>query len=120
MGSSSSSSSSSIRDSSSVSCFLKLLVRAIVVVGLMWILLAGTPEGTVGATTKTRTNLAAEYYSTAKIKGKDDQVVVATEEKLAHPKLDLINYMSKRRVPNGPDPIHNRRAGKKGRPPGQA
>ncbi|KAH7661872.1 hypothetical protein IHE45_15G092900 [Dioscorea alata] len=27
---------------------------------------------------------------------------------------------SKRRVPNGPDPIHNRRAGKSGRPPGRA
>uniref|UniRef100_A0A7N0U0R0 Uncharacterized protein n=1 Tax=Kalanchoe fedtschenkoi TaxID=63787 RepID=A0A7N0U0R0_KALFE len=30
-----------------------------------------------------------------------------------------INYMSKRRVPNGADPIHNRRAGKSRRPPGK-
>ncbi|XP_028801845.1 CLAVATA3/ESR (CLE)-related protein 25-like [Neltuma alba] len=30
------------------------------------------------------------------------------------------NYMSKRRVPNGSDPIHNRRAGNSGRPPGEA
>lgn len=92
----------------SISCFLKLLVRALIVMGLMWILLAGMPERTVGTTTKTRsTNLAAE--SPRKMKAKD-QVVVGTEEKLAHhdPKLDLINYMSKRRVPNGPDPIHNR------------
>ncbi|KAK8529497.1 hypothetical protein V6N13_102411 [Hibiscus sabdariffa] len=29
---------------------------------------------------------------------------------LVHQRMDL-NYMSKRRVPNGPDPIHNRRAG---------
>ncbi|KAG1368804.1 CLAVATA3/ESR (CLE)-related protein 25-like [Cocos nucifera] len=29
-------------------------------------------------------------------------------------------FGSKRRVPNGPDPIHNRRAGKSGRPPGRA
>ncbi|KAL8114651.1 hypothetical protein AgCh_021494 [Apium graveolens] len=28
-----------------------------------------------------------------------------------------IHYVSKRRVPNGPDPIHNRRAGKSTRPP---
>lgn len=28
---------------------------------------------------------------------------------LVHQRLDL-NYMSKRRVPNGPDPIHNRSA----------
>ncbi|GMJ13155.1 CLAVATA3/ESR-RELATED 26 [Hibiscus trionum] len=35
---------------------------------------------------------------------------------LVHQRMDL-NYMSKRRVPNGPDPIHNRRAGNSGRPP---
>ncbi|XP_042054446.1 uncharacterized protein LOC121799171 [Salvia splendens] len=34
-------------------------------------------------------------------------------------KLEL-NYTSKRRVPNGPDPIHNRGAGKSHRPPGHA
>ncbi|XP_022158662.1 CLAVATA3/ESR (CLE)-related protein 25-like [Momordica charantia] len=39
--------------------------------------------------------------------------------KLVHPQWHL-NYMSKRRVPNGPDPIHNRRAGNSGRPPGKA
>ncbi|KNA15823.1 hypothetical protein SOVF_094570 [Spinacia oleracea] len=37
----------------------------------------------------------------------------------ARSKVD-INYMSKRKVPNGPDPIHNRRAGNSRRPPGQA
>ncbi|KAK4603909.1 hypothetical protein RGQ29_012425 [Quercus rubra] len=31
-----------------------------------------------------------------------------------------LNYVSKRRVPNGPDPIHNRRAVKTGQPPGRA
>ncbi|KAH6770709.1 hypothetical protein C2S52_015512 [Perilla frutescens var. hirtella] len=34
-------------------------------------------------------------------------------------KLEL-NYISKRKVPNGPDPIHNRGAGKSHRPPGHA
>ncbi|KAL8137423.1 hypothetical protein V2J09_003424 [Rumex salicifolius] len=29
-------------------------------------------------------------------------------------------YVSKRRVPNGPDPIHNRRVGESRRPPGRA
>ncbi|CAN4124332.1 unnamed protein product [Withania somnifera] len=37
----------------------------------------------------------------------------------AHPKIDF-NLVSKRRVPNGPDPIHNRRARSSRRPPGQA
>ncbi|CAA7395329.1 unnamed protein product [Spirodela intermedia] len=32
---------------------------------------------------------------------------------------DIVN-VSKRKVPNGADPIHNRRAGKAGRPPGRA
>ncbi|XP_062111742.1 CLAVATA3/ESR (CLE)-related protein 25-like [Humulus lupulus] len=121
MGSSSSSSSSTTDTSSSSSSIfhlLKLLVRGLAVVGLMWILLAGTPEGTAGTTPNTKSNLAPTE-SAGKITGKD-QVVVEGEEKLVHPKLDLINYMSKRRVPNGPDPIHNRRAGKSGRPPGQA
>ncbi|GAB2214179.1 hypothetical protein Droror1_Dr00018519 [Drosera rotundifolia] len=31
-----------------------------------------------------------------------------------------INYMSKRKVFNGPDPIHNRRAGNSRQPPGKA
>ncbi|KAB2042117.1 hypothetical protein ERO13_D02G167800v2 [Gossypium hirsutum] len=38
---------------------------------------------------------------------------------LVHQRLDL-NYISRRRVPNGPDPIHNRRAGNSRRPPRQA
>ncbi|XP_042464029.1 CLAVATA3/ESR (CLE)-related protein 25-like [Zingiber officinale] len=36
-----------------------------------------------------------------------------------HKNLDPFSS-SKRRVPNGADPIHNRRAGKSGRPPGRA
>ncbi|XVF16514.1 hypothetical protein REPUB_Repub10bG0037800 [Reevesia pubescens] len=31
-----------------------------------------------------------------------------------------LNYVSKRRVPNGPDPIHNRGAAKSRQPPGRA
>ncbi|KAI8528436.1 hypothetical protein RHMOL_Rhmol12G0148600 [Rhododendron molle] len=30
-----------------------------------------------------------------------------------------LNHVSKRRIPNGPDPIHNRRAGNSGAPPNQ-
>ncbi|CAN6453617.1 unnamed protein product [Victoria cruziana] len=43
----------------------------------------------------------------------------AAEQCKHHSKPDPINT-SKRRVPNGPDPIHNRRAGKSGQPPGRA
>ncbi|KAL8137713.1 hypothetical protein V2J09_003714 [Rumex salicifolius] len=38
---------------------------------------------------------------------------------IVHPKID-VNYMSNRRVPKGPDPIHNRRASNSRRPPGKA
>ncbi|CAO2829095.1 unnamed protein product [Amaranthus hypochondriacus] len=38
---------------------------------------------------------------------------------IPHSKVDMY-YMSKRKVPNGPDPIHNRRAGNSRQPPGQA
>ncbi|XP_050236223.1 CLAVATA3/ESR (CLE)-related protein 25 [Mercurialis annua] len=41
-------------------------------------------------------------------------------EKLGYDhQLDLNYMMSKRKVPNGPDPIHNRRAGNSKRPPGR-
>ncbi|KAK9119541.1 hypothetical protein Scep_017634 [Stephania cephalantha] len=45
--------------------------------------------------------------------------VVGRDAPVIHSDLDP-NYMSKRRVPNGPDPIHNRRAGKSGQPAGRA
>nr|GEU82415.1 CLAVATA3/ESR (CLE)-related protein 25 [Tanacetum cinerariifolium] len=32
----------------------------------------------------------------------------------------VLNYVSKRRVPNGPDPIHNRRTRNTGQPPNRA
>nr|GEW71079.1 CLAVATA3/ESR (CLE)-related protein 25 [Tanacetum cinerariifolium] len=49
----------------------------------------------------------------------------SSQEVQKHAKLvihgDPLNTdMNKRRTPNGPDPIHNRRAGNSGRPPGQS
>lgn len=42
---------------------------------------------------------------------------VAEERHLNHRDSNL-HYVSKRRVPNGPDPIHNRRAQRSRQPPG--
>ncbi|XP_049365912.1 uncharacterized protein LOC125830785 [Solanum verrucosum] len=54
---------------------------------------------------------------------KNSKVVMKTHKRSSsshvHPKIDF-NLVSKRRVPNGPDPIHNRRARSSRRPPGQA
>ncbi|XP_074577350.1 uncharacterized protein LOC141837903 [Curcuma longa] len=44
--------------------------------------------------------------------------VASSISRPGHQNLDPF-YSSKRRVPNGPDPIHNRRAGKSGRPSGR-
>ncbi|KAG9151979.1 hypothetical protein Leryth_002253 [Lithospermum erythrorhizon] len=45
---------------------------------------------------------------------RDDKEMGRMKGKLA------LNFISKRRVPNGPDPIHNRRAGNSHQPPGRA
>lgn len=90
------------------SLFFKALFGALAVVGLICLL---SPESG-GNSTSTLTTT----QSTANLKRAD---ALGREKFIDHPELDL-NYMSKRRVPNGPDPIHNRRAGNSGRPPGQS
>ncbi|XP_039034965.1 CLAVATA3/ESR (CLE)-related protein 25-like [Hibiscus syriacus] len=99
----------------------KALFGALVVLGFI---LVGTlqSEGNE-TTTKTTADEDDESWSW---KGKatlqkEEQVKDFGRGKLSglvHRRMDL-NYMSKRRVPNGPDPIHNRRAGNSGRPPRQ-
>lgn len=76
--------------SGGVSCFLKCFLRTLAVVGFICLLLVGTLE------TQGGTSTAASKHTDAVGRGK-----------LVHPDLNF-NYMSKRRVPNGPDPIHNR------------
>ncbi|CAK8536884.1 unnamed protein product [Lathyrus sativus] len=82
----------------------RFLFRVLVVVGFVsFMFIASLVSG--GRTTSTTTT-----------KHDHQQVVVVGNHDA---QLDF-NYMSKRRVPNGPDPIHNRRAGNSGRPPGQS
>lgn len=96
---------------SSCSFLLPRFLRPLAVVGLVCLLvlgsLLGSGEGTRQATTK---------WSEERVK---HEPVVGRDKPVNRAELDF-NYMSKRRVPNGPDPIHNRRAGNSGRPPGQA
>ncbi|KAK9277405.1 hypothetical protein L1049_006948 [Liquidambar formosana] len=91
----------------------KTLFGALALMGCMWLLLVGIVThggmGTTATTTVTAQSMA--NFKHMEVVGKDTLFV--------HPGLDL-NYMSKRRVPNGPDPIHNRRAGNSRQPPGQA
>ncbi|XP_061360817.1 CLAVATA3/ESR (CLE)-related protein 25-like [Gastrolobium bilobum] len=93
---------------SSSSFLSRFFFRALAVVWLLCLLVFGSlvsGGGTRQPTTQTE-------------RLKHEQVV-GRDKPVNHAELDF-NYMSKRRVPNGPDPIHNRRAGNSGRPPGQA
>ncbi|XP_004297689.1 PREDICTED: CLAVATA3/ESR (CLE)-related protein 25 [Fragaria vesca subsp. vesca] len=105
------------------SCFVKVLLGTFAVVGFILVLLVATVDlttatdqvqgGRIGSskTTPTTSSATSDQFAGTSTKHAD--------QKLVHPELDL-NYMSKRRVPNGPDPIHNRRTGNSGRPPGQS
>ncbi|XP_039068786.1 uncharacterized protein LOC120215071 [Hibiscus syriacus] len=102
---------------------LKALFGTLVVLGFF---LVGTLQSEGNETTrKTTLRIADDDDESWSWKGKvllqkEEQVKDLGKGKssLVHRRMDL-NYMSKRRVPNGPDPIHNRRAGNSRRPPGQ-
>ncbi|OIT26183.1 hypothetical protein A4A49_26661 [Nicotiana attenuata] len=69
---------------------------SLVVVAVIWLMLAGVVESG-------RTNM------------KNNKVM----QNKVHSHMDLNFKSIKRRVPNGPDPIHNRRAGNSRQPHGQ-
>nr|XP_009757043.1 PREDICTED: CLAVATA3/ESR (CLE)-related protein 25-like [Nicotiana sylvestris] len=79
--------------------FSKGFLGFLVLLGFVWLLLVGVyeNEGIMKKNTK----------------------LMKTQKRSFHSKIDL-NFVSRRRVPNGPDPIHNRRARSSRRPPGQA
>ncbi|KAK0572942.1 hypothetical protein LWI29_000722 [Acer saccharum] len=124
MGSWSSSSSRSYN-------LLKGLFGGVAVVGFMWLLLVGAAVESGGGNKEmtTAAAAAAAAFTTSQTQksstsstgnlNRVDMDSLGREKYLNAPELDL-NYMSKRRVPNGPDPIHNRRAGNSRRPPGQS
>lgn len=83
--------------------YLKVLLGAVVVGLFVWLLILGSspPPG------RTRSWRAA---AESEVEGR--HVMKEAEDQLAndnnHPKLLDPNFMSKVRVPKGPDPIHNR------------
>ncbi|KAK2374876.1 subtilisin CLE36 protein precursor [Trifolium repens] len=103
--------------SSSSYFFSRFFFRVLVVVGFVCFMIFGNLVSG-GRTGQTTTRQWSEErvlkHDDEHVVGKDKGVVVVNHDA----QLDF-NYMSKRRVPNGPDPIHNRRAGNSGRPPGQ-
>ncbi|KAK3223190.1 hypothetical protein Dsin_010215 [Dipteronia sinensis] len=116
-----------IRTSSSRSYnLLKGLFGGVAVVWFMWLLLVGAAVESGGgnkemtaAAAYTRSQTQQSSTSSTGNLNRVKMDSLGREKHLNAPELDL-NYMSKRRVPNGPDPIHNRRAGNSRRPPGQS
>ncbi|KAF7809224.1 CLAVATA3/ESR (CLE)-related protein 25 [Senna tora] len=100
------------------SCLPRLFCfRALAVLGLVCLLVVGCLGS--GIATTESTTLSSSSSSQETFKHKHVIGSTSSDKTVNHAELDF-NYMSKRRVPNGPDPIHNRRAGNSGRPPGQA
>lgn len=84
--------------SGSSSSFPPSFFKALLVVGLVCLLVLGS-LGSGEGTRHPTTQWSQERVKHERVVGRDKPVDSA--------ELDF-NYMSKRRVPNGPDPIHNR------------
>ncbi|KAB5537561.1 hypothetical protein DKX38_015094 [Salix brachista] len=93
------------------SCFLsfKVLLGGIATLSFVLLLLVGALES--GATSETTTSRLASAQATQinDLKDEHEKEVTGREKLVYNSELDLNYMMSKRRVPNGPDPIHNRR-----------
>lgn len=82
---------------------LKALIGALTFVGFVWLLLGGEILESGGTKTP---SMSAAHYSLEDLEHM--KLMMDDRERLViRRQLDL-SYMSKRRVPNGPDPIHNR------------
>ncbi|GMN42411.1 hypothetical protein TIFTF001_011607 [Ficus carica] len=105
MGSSSSSSSSSSRGK-----VLRVFVGALVFFVALWFLFAGIIADHDAKTVTLTVATSNEMLKHWKWNGRGRVAL--------HGNSNFFNYVSKRRVPNGPDPIHNRKAVKTRQPPG--
>lgn len=94
---------------------IKGLLRVITLASFLCLCLVG-----VLASRGASTTISHDKHNVNKHHQVNHEVLTVGRGKLL-PRSEMdINYMSKRKVPNGPDPIHNRRAGNSRRPPGQA
>ncbi|KAE8667567.1 Detected protein of unknown function [Hibiscus syriacus] len=89
---------------------LKFLFGVAVLVGVVWLLFVCIAGNRAIARTKPTTVSSTREFKHLEFAGKG---------KLNYHQDFHFNYVSKRRVPNGPDPIHNRRASKSRQPPGR-
>ncbi|KAF5746659.1 hypothetical protein HS088_TW06G00831 [Tripterygium wilfordii] len=97
-------------------------VWKVVLVGVCWLLLVGLmvqSSSVRGSTISTSSSRRRAVLMGRTSPRHDEEVVRGNKGKqkelVFNPELDLNYMVRKRRVPNGPDPIHNRKL-----PPGQA
>ncbi|KAK3442404.1 hypothetical protein EUGRSUZ_B02578 [Eucalyptus grandis] len=93
----------------------KFLLRALAALSLVWLLVFAMAEA-AGGRGAPPTPPLKEW---SKGKARNSELIDREKKLVFRPRSDLY-YMSKRRVPNGSDPIHNRRSGNSKQPPGQA
>ncbi|KAJ9135212.1 hypothetical protein P3X46_032420 [Hevea brasiliensis] len=95
---------------SSRKVYLRALFGAIVFLGVIWFLCVGILANHATRITRRTTVVSTEIFK--------HSILMGRGRHHSHKDFDL-NYVSKRRVPNGPDPIHNRRASLSRQPPGR-
>ena len=77
----------------------RIVFGALVFLGLIWFSYVGVIANQTTKPTRVITISSSGNFKHLKLIGREEHAV--------HQDWDL-NYVSKRRVPNGPDPIHNR------------
>lgn len=88
--------------SNSSSSFLPRFLFGALLVGLVCLLVVVGSLGGSGGGTRKAATLSSQSAEIVK-----QEHVIGRDKPAERAELDF-NYMSKRRVPNGPDPIHNR------------
>ncbi|XP_039062063.1 uncharacterized protein LOC120206497 [Hibiscus syriacus] len=93
----------------------KALFGTLMILGVIFV---GTLQSDQGNKTTLR-NVDESWSWKGKLQLQREEEVGKGKSSVVHQRMDL-NYMSKRRVPKGHDPIHNRRARNSRQPPRQA
>lgn len=85
------------------------LLKVLLLLGVSWLLLVNVLEQ----------NLSINHHQHSFDQTDQSGEELGVQKRNGHRKLDSISFVSKRRIPNGPDPIHNRKAGNSHQPPGR-
>lgn len=99
-------SSSSSSSSSFYKC--RLCKVTLLFLGFIWFLLIGVVDSTRTVPPPTPPAAVSSGFRGPGVINRDGQRSSSHRNKDHHKKMERLKFVSKRRVPNGPDPIHNR------------